>query len=84
MRKGRTTTVPWISDANWRLADQRAALGRKLMANQRERRMLTQRSQAALKEDMRCRVRKAGEGIKSLVANDQLREAWIKIQRWYQ
>ena len=35
-------------------------------------------------EDRRCRVRKAGEDIESLVVNNQLREAWINIQRWYQ
>ena len=28
------TTAPWISDATWRLSDQRTALGRNLAANQ--------------------------------------------------
>ena len=46
--------------------------------------MLTRRFQAALKEDRRRRVRRAGEEIETLVSNDELREAWIKTQRWYQ
>ena len=46
--------------------------------------MLSQRFQAALKEDRICRVRRAGEAIKALVLNDQVREAWNKTQRWYQ
>ena len=58
LRKRRTTTVPLISDATWELADQRAALGRKLTANQQECRTLAQRFQAALKEDRICRMRK--------------------------
>ena len=33
-RRVRNTTAPWISDTTWRLADQRAALGRKLTENQ--------------------------------------------------
>ena len=33
---GQTTTVTWISETIWRLEDQRAALGRKLTANQGE------------------------------------------------
>ena len=44
-RKGRTTTAPWISDTTWRLADQRAALGRKLISKQGEFRTMTQRFQ---------------------------------------
>ena len=68
---GQTTTAPWISDITWRLADQRAALGRKLTANQGEQRMLMRRFQAALKEDRRCRVRRDGKGINSLVAKYQ-------------
>ena len=59
-------------------------MGRKLTANQGECRMLIQRHQYSLKEDRRCRVRRAGEEIESLVARDQLKEVWIKNQRWYQ
>ena len=43
--KGRTTTATWISDTTWRLADQRAALGRKLISKQGEFRTMTQRFQ---------------------------------------
>ena len=39
-RKGRTTMAPCISGSTWRLADQRAALGSKLTANQQECRTL--------------------------------------------
>ena len=46
--------------------------------------MLMRRFQAALKEDRRCRARKVGEEIELLVVNDQPREAWSKIQVWYQ
>ena len=45
--------------------------------------MLTRQFQAALKEDRRSRLMRAGEEIKALVSNDQVREAWIKNQRWY-
>ena len=48
-QRERTTTAPWISDATWRLADHKVALGRKLTAHQGERRMLTRRFQAAFK-----------------------------------
>ena len=40
-RKTRTTTAPWISYATWRIADQRMAMGRKLVTNQQERRTVT-------------------------------------------
>ena len=48
------------------------ALERKLTTYQRERRTLTLRFQAALKENSVCRARKAGEEVKALVANNQL------------
>ena len=82
-RKDRTTLSPWILDTTWKLADKRTALGRKCRANQGERRVLTRSFQAALKEDRRCRVRRAGEETEALVSNNQVREAWIKNQRWY-
>ena len=36
-----------------------------------------------MKEEMRFRVRKTGKEFEALVANDNLLEVWIKIQRWY-
>ena len=54
------------------------------MANQSELRRAARWFQEALNEDRRCRVRKAGEDIETLVEADQTREAWIKIHRWYQ
>ena len=48
-RKGITTSELWILDTTWRLADQRAELGRKCTANHGECRMLTWRFQSALK-----------------------------------
>ena len=54
------TAVLWISDATWRLVDQREALGRTHTSNQQARRTATGRLQAALIADRRCRVRKAG------------------------
>ena len=60
------------------------ALGKNSRANQVERRVLTQRFQVAVNAEMRSRVRRAGEEIKSLVPNDQVIEAWSKPQRWYQ
>ena len=68
-----TTSEPWISDTTWRMVDQRAELGRKCIANQGERRMLTRGFQAALKEGIICRVRRAGGEIEALAAKDQLR-----------
>ena len=70
-------------DTTWKLADQRPELGKKSRANQGERRVLSRRFQAALKEDMRSRVKRAGEDIDALLSNDQLIEAWSKTQRWY-
>ena len=66
---------------NFNMAYERTALGRKSRANQEERRVLTRRFQAALKEDGRSRVRRVGEEINSLVSNDQVRETWVKTQR---
>ena len=54
------TKAPWISDATYILAYQRMALGRKLTANQQERRTATRWLQEDLKEGSRCRVRKSG------------------------
>ena len=82
-RKDRTTLSLWISDTTSRLVDHRAELGRKCIANQGERKMLTLSFQAALKEGRRCIVMRAGEKIKTLVSKDQLREVWNKTQRWY-
>ena len=82
-RKNRSTSTPWISDATWKIADQRTALGRKRRNNQGEHRVLTRRFQAALKEDRKIRVRRAGEDIEALVPKDKVREAWSKTQWWY-
>ena len=73
--KYRTTLALWISDTSWKLTDQRMALGRKISANQGERRVLTRRFQAALKEYRRSRARRAGEEINALVSKNQVREA---------
>ena len=54
-------------------------MGRKSRANQGEHRVLTRRFQAALKEDRRSRMRKAGENIETLVSNNQVREEWSKL-----
>ena len=54
------------------------------MSNQGECRMLSKSYRAALKEDRICNVSRVGEEIESLVAIDQLREAWSKTKRWYQ
>ena len=59
-QKRRTVSVPWISDTTCRLADQRASLGRKIIANQGERMRLTRIFQEALKEDRIFRVGRAG------------------------
>ena len=83
-RKNRSTSAPWIFDTTWKIADQRTALGRKRRTNQGEHRVLTRRFQAALKEDRKIRVRRAGEDIEALVPNDKVREAWSKTQWWYQ
>ena len=72
----------WISDTIWNLSDQRTALGRKCRSNYGERRVLTQRFQSALKEDMKFRVDRAVGDIEVLVSNNQVREAWIKTQQW--
>ena len=55
-RKDRSTSAPWILGTTWKIADQRMALGRKSRTNQVERRVLTQRFHASLKEGSRSRV----------------------------
>ena len=75
------TAASLISDVTCIMVYQRTELGQKHTENQQERRTSTRRFQAALKEDRRFRVRKVGEEIESLVANDELREVWSKIQR---
>ena len=52
------------------MAGQRKALGRKLTANQQERRTATRRFQSDLKDDGRYRLRKVGKEIEALVVND--------------
>ena len=54
-------------------------LGKKIRTNQGERRVLTRRFHAALKEDRRSRVRRAGEEIKTLVSNDQVERRGAKL-----
>ena len=76
--------APWILDTTWKIADQRTELGRKIRTNQGEHRVLTRQFQAALKEDRIIRLRRAGEEIKALVPNNQVREALSKTKRWYQ
>ena len=44
---------PWISDATWRLADQRTELGRTHMAKHQEQRTEIRRFQAELSEGRR-------------------------------
>ena len=82
-RNYRSTSSPWIFDTTWKIEDQRTALGMKIRTNQGERRVLTRRFQAALKEYRRIKVRRVGNEIKTLVSNNQVREAWSKTQRWY-
>ena len=82
-RNGRTVSEPWIPDTTWRLADQRASLGRKIIANKGELSILTRRFQETLNEDSRSRVRRAEDDIESVVGGDQLREAWSKTQMCY-
>ena len=76
--------APWILDTTWKIADQRTELGRKIRTNQGEHRVLTRQFQAALKEGRIIRLRRAGEEIKALVPNNQVREALSKTKRWYQ
>ena len=83
-RKDRSTLSPWIPETTWKIADQRTALLSKTRTNQEEHRVLTRRFQEALKEDRRSRARRAGGGIKAVVSNNQVIEAWSKTQRWYQ
>ena len=45
--------------------------------------MLTRRFQSALMEDRRIRARRAGEDIKALMLNNQVREPWSKTKGWY-
>ena len=72
MQKARVMSL-WISEATWRLADQMTSLIWTHTAGQRERRTAMGRFQTALKEDRRCRVRKAGEKIETLVETEQMR-----------
>ena len=72
-RKEITTYAPWISDITWSLEDQMAEMGRKCIANQGEHRILMWRFQVALKEDRRCRVRRAVGGVEALVVKYHLR-----------
>ena len=64
----------WISDATWRLVDERTALRRTHMADHQELMTAMRRFQAALQEDMRFRVSKLGEDIEKIVESDQTRE----------
>ena len=73
-----------VSEATWRLADQRKALRRRHTEYQQELRAETRIFQAALQEDRRRRVSKAGEDIEDLLVADHMREAWRNIHRCYQ
>ena len=71
----------WISEATWRLVDNKKKTRRRHMMGQLELRAATRVFQASLQEDRIWRVSTVGEGIEALVVEYHMREYCRKIQR---
>ena len=76
----------WISEASWRIVDQKNAL-RRLPGptNQIEYRRLTRSLKSSLKEDRKRRAATAGALAEAELNHDppHIKEAWNVIRRWF-
>ena len=72
----------WISEATWRLSDQRTDLRRSHPMDQWGLWMTSRRFQVTLQEDRRQKVSAMGEKTKALLTAGYTSEVWRKIKRW--
>jgi hypothetical protein len=82
IRKGPRSS--WISDATWRIVDQKNAVRRLPGNNQAEYRRLDRRLQVALTGDRKRRCAAAGAAAEAELSNGNTREAWQIVRSWYQ
>lgn len=84
-RASRRAVHPWISEATWKLVDERASAWRSptLPYNQTEYRRLSRMIKWSFAEDQRARVQTAGTFIESKLAAGDLRGAWGAAKVWY-
>ena len=82
IRKGPRSS--WISDATWRIVDQKNAVRRLPGNNQAEYRRLNRRLQVALTGDRKRRCAAAGAAAEAELSNGNTREAWQIVRSWYQ
>ena len=78
--------MAWISDASWRLVDQKNALCRLPgPLNYTEYRRLTRRLKASFQEDRKQRTATAGALAEAELNQDppRIKEAWNIIRRWF-
>ena len=71
-----------ISEATWRLEDQRTTLRWNHPVEQQGLRTSSRHFQAALHKGRRRRVSTMGEKIKALLVEVQTREEWGTIKKW--
>ena len=83
-RRPEQERAAWIPEATCRFSDQRTSLRWIHPMDQCKIRTATRHFQAALQEDRRQRVSTTGTDIEALIVEGRTREAWIKIQWWYQ
>ncbi|HEY9815724.1 MAG TPA: endonuclease/exonuclease/phosphatase family protein, partial [Candidatus Obscuribacterales bacterium] len=79
---------PWVSEATWKLVDQKAALRHRRQVGhdrelQSESRRLSRRIQQALKADRKQRVETAGAAIEAALSANDLQGAWTQCKAWY-
>ena len=80
-RKGPRSS--WISDASWRIVDQKNALSRLPGKNQAEYRRLVRRLKISLAGDRKRRCAAAGAAAEAELSAGNTREAWQIVRRWY-
>jgi Reverse transcriptase (RNA-dependent DNA polymerase) len=77
---------PWISDTTWRIVDELHQHNRRRHTpefSQPAHRELKRKVQQAFANDRKTRTETAGAHIESLLASEQLSEAWKGLQAWY-
>jgi hypothetical protein len=78
----RRAKKPWVSDATWRLVDQRAELKRRDTPSE-VLKEVNDKIHRSLKRDRKTRVTDAGAEIEAALDSDDLQLAWDIAKGWY-
>ena len=71
----------WISTETWGLFDRQATTKHRI--SKRDAKGLANQIRESIKKDRKRRVEKAGEAIEADLANNDPKEAFGKLKRWY-